>query len=134
MLSRNSSTDGLSSRRLCVLIGNVLAVVVVFATVACRGKSSSADTAFRDVVVRKCTACGKTEEMKRQDALAKGFVDIEGIRLSDAGRTCPDCKKPTMEMMEKCERDGTVFAPGAMDKGEWKPAVCPKCGWKPPAR
>ncbi|MGB9625130.1 MAG: hypothetical protein ACPMAQ_09735 [Phycisphaerae bacterium] len=83
------------------------------------------------VLIRQCTSCKKVFECSMDEARAKGYLDLEGIRLVDMGKKCPACGKDTLEIAQKCPHDGTVFIPDLSQGPDSKAARCPKCGWNP---
>jgi ssDNA-binding Zn-finger/Zn-ribbon topoisomerase 1 len=118
-----------------VLYG-VLAVAVIGIAVSIyigRDTSASAGGAIgstEGMAYRKCISCSATDEIKREELVAKGWVDIEGVRLMGEGAKCPKCGKDTMAMAQKCPKDGTIFVPDPIQTMEGK-GGCPKCNWLP---
>lgn len=78
------------------------------------------------MVFRKCAGCGNTDEVKREDAGSKGWLDFEGTRLMGDGAKCPKCGKDRMAVAKKCPKDGTIFVPSVSAEGV--ASGCPKCG------
>jgi len=136
MAGKQADTSSAPPRVIYALVaaGIVIAVIVLYSQFR-PGRTPQVSASHAEglgpVLVRQCTSCKKVFECSMDEAHAKGYLDIEGIRLVDKGKTCPACGKDTLEIAQKCPRDGTVFIPDLSQGPDSKAARCPKCGWNP---
>jgi hypothetical protein len=131
MAGTSSSADGSSSK--AIKLGLVVALLVTAGVVYyLRTRTAGQDSTTTILFV--CPVDGATLSMTPAgyaEALESGEAGpAEGATARRPGTyvRCPKCKKFTMVVGTRCEKDGTVFPARAPDGSM---TACPKCGWKP---